>query len=211
MPGEPEDFSPNTASEASPFRENVANVCRVFRSEVLHEGSISEGGAAHGQPVQNAGSAVQSGTYRATLNRPSIRPMVPPMPWSRRFWHVPSRTPTSEVPDAEALRPDEVHTGGYVFSPGGWVAPRDSKPGWDWLPPQGAVERRDRAPGWVLCWLNLPLLDRWAESWLWSHGCYEVEPAATAPPPPPPGAGVREPRRPIPPRGTDPIRLPAPS
>lgn len=86
------------------------------------------------------------------------------------------------------------------------MAPRGSKPGWNWLPEDGAGERQDLAPGWVLWWLNLPFLDRWAHVWMWKHGCFEVTPPGDLPPPPP-DSSVREPRRPVPPYDSAPASM----
>jgi hypothetical protein len=84
---------------------------------------------------------------------------------------------------------------GYVFSPGGWTPPRGVLPAWSWVPPDGAKPRLDVVPWWVQVWYELPLIDRYAHAWMWSHGGWEVRP----PPITLPGdqAGVREPRGPV--------------
>jgi hypothetical protein len=58
-------------------------------------------------------------------------------------------------------------------------------------------------PVWVRIWSMLPVVDRYAYSWMWWHGGWIVPIDDTDPPPPPP-AGVREPRRPLPPTITAP-------
>jgi hypothetical protein len=69
-----------------------------------------------------------------------------------------------------------------VLSPGGWSPPEASQlPGWDWVPPQGAIPRPDLAPFWVRAWYEMPYFDRYASSWMWEHGAYEILPPSAAP------------------------------
>jgi hypothetical protein len=84
---------------------------------------------------------------------------------------------------------------GYVFSPGGWTSPRGVLPAWSWVPPDGAKPRLDVVPWWVQVWYELPLIDRYAHAWMWSHGGWEVRPPSITLP----GdqAGVRERRGPV--------------
>ena len=62
-----------------------------------------------------------------------------------------------------------------------------------------AAAAADRAwsvvPWWVQVWYELPLIDRYAHAWMWSHGGWEVRPPFIARP----GdqAGVRKPRGPV--------------
>lgn len=86
----------------------------------------------------------------------------------------------------------------FVRSPGGWEAPDGQRPGWSWLPEGGAVANLRRVPRWVRIWYALPLVDRYAYSWMWFHGGWLLQQAAG--PAGPPSAGVREPRRPAPDR-----------
>ena len=90
---------------------------------------------------------------------------------------------------------------GRIPSPGGWVVPPGVRPAWNWTPPPGIVPRPDRAPRWVRWWYGTPVIDRYAYSWMWWHGAWDVVPAVA----PAPGggdiAGVREPRRPRAPSG----------
>lgn len=81
------------------------------------------------------------------------------------------------------------------------------------------MPRLDRAPRWVRWWYATPLIDRYAHTWMWRHGAWDV-----VPPParePGGGAGVREPRRPVTPADagaasrsaeeTSTVNLPGPS
>jgi hypothetical protein len=87
-----------------------------------------------------------------------------------------------------------------VSSPGEWAVPVGERPGWSWLPPQGAFARLRSMPGWVRVWSMLPLVDRFAYSWMWWHGGWAVPIDETEPPS---AAGVREPRRPLSPDARD--------
>jgi hypothetical protein len=81
--------------------------------------------------------------------------------------------------------------------------PAGKRPGWSWVPEHGAIARPQSMPVWVRIWSMLPVVDRYAYSWMWWHGGWIVPIDDTDPPPPPP-AGVREPRRPLPPTITAP-------
>jgi hypothetical protein len=61
-------------------------------------------------------------------------------------------------------------------SPAGWLAPPGSKPGWDWIPSPVAAVRLDRMPAWVRLLYRIPLADRFAHRWMWSHGGFDVFP-----------------------------------
>jgi hypothetical protein len=79
------------------------------------------------------------------------------------------------------------------LSPGRWVAPPGTKPGWNWIPDgHGLHPRLSEVPTWVRLWYWTPFVDRWAHVWMWHHGGWSITPH------PPAGAGVREPRRPRP-------------
>jgi hypothetical protein len=49
-------------------------------------------------------------------------------------------------------------------------------PAWNWVPIEGAKPRLDVVPWWVRVWYELPLIDRYAHAWMWSHGGSEVRP-----------------------------------
>jgi hypothetical protein len=70
-----------------------------------------------------------------------------------------------------------------VPSPGGWAAPAGVLPAWNWTPPPGLEPRLDRAPWWVRVWYGTPLVDRYAQAWLWYHGGWDVVPPAAWTPP----------------------------
>jgi len=111
---------------------------------------------------------------------------------------APPRPPAgAAAPTVRAMR--------CVKSPGDWVVPPGERPGWSWLPEHGAIARPTAAPRWVHLWSMLPFVDRYAYSWMWWHGYWFVPIDETGPPPPP--AGVREPRRPLPPKPTRSLRL----
>ena len=63
-----------------------------------------------------------------------------------------------------------------VASPGGWSVPAGVRPAWDWTPPPGVEPRLDRVPLWARVWYGTPLVDRYAHSWLWYHGGWDVIP-----------------------------------
>jgi hypothetical protein len=63
-----------------------------------------------------------------------------------------------------------------VPSPGGWTAPRDVLPAWNWAPPSGMTPRLDRSPRWVRLWYRVPFADRYAHAWMWRHGGWDVVP-----------------------------------
>jgi hypothetical protein len=94
----------------------------------------------------------------------------------------------------DASRGADTPDHGFVFSPGGWSAPKGSVPAWNWLPPSGAVPRVDLMPTLVRAWYRTPLIDRYAYAWMWRHGGWEVKPPTVTD-----GgshAGIREPRPP---------------
>jgi hypothetical protein len=64
-----------------------------------------------------------------------------------------------------------------VPSPGGWSEPGE--------PPQGLTVRLDRMPWWVRVGYHIPLLNRSASAWMWSHGGFDVLPPLVKFPPPP--------------------------
>jgi hypothetical protein len=72
-----------------------------------------------------------------------------------------------------------------VPSPGGWNPPSGVRPGWNWVPPGGAVPRVDLMPRWVRLWYHTPFIDRFAHTWIWRRGGWEVvpPPAPSAPRP----------------------------
>jgi hypothetical protein len=82
-----------------------------------------------------------------------------------------------------------------VPTPGGWVPPARSLPGWSWLPPSGVTYDPRTAPLPLRVWLRVPVLDRFAHVWMWSRGHMRTLPPVE----PGDGSAVREPRRPSPP------------
>ena len=99
--------------------------------------------------------------------------------------HTGSR-PTAAQPGDHVRRP--VASGG-VASPGGWVAPPGTRPGWNWLPPDGAVPLLRSMPWWVRVWYRAPLIDRYAYEWMWWHGGWGILVTGSRDDGPPP-AGV---------------------
>jgi hypothetical protein len=63
---------------------------------------------------------------------------------------------------------------GRVFSPGPWAVPTRKIASLTWAPPGGVVPRLDLVPGWVLRLFYAPFIDRWAFTWMWCHGAFEV-------------------------------------
>lgn len=129
--------------------------------------------------------------------------------WYGGFRLVPNgqgRPPARAVPMGVKQAEPGLRMVRCVTSPGDWVVPAGARPGWSWLPPQGAFARRRSMPGWVRVWSMLPLVDRFAYSWMWWHGGWAVpiDEAGS-----PPAAGVREPRRPLPPSPTGHASVPA--
>jgi hypothetical protein len=61
-------------------------------------------------------------------------------------------------------------------SPAGWTAPPGVRPAWNWTPPDGIVPRLDRVPLRVRLWYRMPFADRYAHSWMWWHGGWDVLP-----------------------------------
>jgi hypothetical protein len=70
---------------------------------------------------------------------------------------------------------EEVIERGLVPSPGGWEAPKGSRPGRSWMP-EYARAAPERVPWWVRLWSKTPLVDRFADEWIWRHGGYLVLP-----------------------------------
>lgn len=69
-----------------------------------------------------------------------------------------------------------------VYSPGDWVAPTGSLPGWNWLPEDyGVRPALERIPRWVRAWFRTPFVDRYAYAWMWNHGGLELLPSAEGP------------------------------
>ena len=101
-------------------------------------------------------------------------------------------------PDLNQVSPEPD----LVRSPGGWMPPPRSKPGWDWLPPDGGTPDMLGMPRWLRVWYRTPFLDRRAHVYMWQHGYWWVgSPQPDRPEDPDGGAGVREPRRPAPSSG----------
>jgi hypothetical protein len=64
-----------------------------------------------------------------------------------------------------------------VPSPGAWQPPPGTLPGWNWIPPEhGLSSRLDRVPRWVRVWYKTPFVDRYAHSWMWHHGGWDIIP-----------------------------------
>jgi hypothetical protein len=61
-------------------------------------------------------------------------------------------------------------------SPGGWRPPAGSRPAWQWTPPDGLRERLERVPAWVRLWYKTPFVDRYACTWMWQHGGWDMLP-----------------------------------
>ena len=61
-------------------------------------------------------------------------------------------------------------------SPAGWQPPAGERPAWQWVPPCGLRVRLDRVPFWVRLWYKTPVVDRYACSWMWTHGGWDVLP-----------------------------------
>jgi hypothetical protein len=70
---------------------------------------------------------------------------------------------------------------GAVPSPCGWVPGLQRAPGQDWLPPNGLSPRLDRMSWWVNAWSRIPLIDRYADVYMWNHGGWETLPAPSSP------------------------------
>src|SRR5436309_137120 len=75
-------------------------------------------------------------------------------------------------PDLDQISPEPD----LVRSPGGWIPPPRSKPGWDWLPPDGGTPDMLGMPRWLRVWYRTPFLDRRAHVYMWQHGYYWVGP-----------------------------------
>lgn len=71
--------------------------------------------------------------------------------------------------------------GAVTLSPGGRVPPPGVRPGWDWTPDGGLSPRLDLLPRWVRWWYLVPLVDRYACTWMWHHGGWQVHGLATPP------------------------------
>jgi hypothetical protein len=83
--------------------------------------------------------------------------------------------------DAEALRARARRQAALprVPSPGGWMAPGEVRPAWNWTPPPGITPRLDRVPLWVRLLYATPFADRSAHAWMWYHGGWDVVPPGT--------------------------------
>lgn len=91
----------------------------------------------------------------------------------RRFAsHVDSGAELRQSPIIER-GPGAEHTVKWLSSPGEWTEPAGRRPGWSWVP-LGAVARPDLMPGWVRVWYHTPFIDRYARSWMWRHGGWDV-------------------------------------
>jgi hypothetical protein len=58
--------------------------------------------------------------------------------------------------------------------PPGVVPAAGGGAGLDWLPAEGTSLRLDLVPWWVRAWYQLPFIDRYAHTWMWRHGAWEV-------------------------------------
>lgn len=99
---------------------------------------------------------------------------------------IPRRSPTVVGPtEAEVAAARAAHALRWeteaVPSPGGWRPPDDVLPAWSWAPPDGITARLDRVPAWVRLWYGTPLVDRYAQAWMWEHGGYDVLPPGAEP------------------------------
>lgn len=95
---------------------------------------------------------------RVSVEGECARPVMPPMGCK-----------TGAVTEREQL------------SPGSWIPPAGVRPAWNWTPPLGLTPRLDQVPIWVRIWFRTPFVDRFAQSWMWHHGGWEI-----LPPPSPP-------------------------
>jgi hypothetical protein len=77
---------------------------------------------------------------------------------------------------AHALRIERRWDSEAAASPAGWRPPAGARPAWQWSPPDGLRPRLDRVPGWVRLWYRTPILDRYAYSWMWERGGWDVLP-----------------------------------
>ena len=110
-------------------------------------------------------------------------------------------TPPSNDRHAAPYQPPSATAGVCEASPGHWIVPAGQRPGWSWLPPQGAIPQLRAVPPWVRVWYRLPLVDRYAYSYMWHHGGWAVLPLAGDDTIPPPAAGQPAPNRPVGPHG----------
>jgi hypothetical protein len=104
------------------------------------------------------------------------------MRWPRRPRRVVSLTPHGRqfTPAREAWWGRRISSEpGFVLSPGGWTPPPGVLPAWNWLPSEGAAPRLDLVPWWARVWYHLPFIDRYAHTWMWRHGAWEVRPPDT--------------------------------
>src|SRR4051812_35057608 len=62
------------------------------------------------------------------------------------------------------------------LSPSSWMPPAGVRPAWNWTPPYGLTARLDQVPLWVRIWFRTPFVDRFAHSWMWYHGGWEILP-----------------------------------
>jgi hypothetical protein len=122
--------------------------------------------------------------------------LLPPASSSTSHPSSPTMTRMDTDPDQVSAEPD------LVRSPGGWMPPTGSRPGWNWLPPSGGTADLLGMPRWVRTWYRTPFLDRRAHVYMWRHGYWFVERPGGRPDDPDEGdAGVREPRSPGPASG----------
>ena len=71
----------------------------------------------------------------------------------------------------------------FVPSPGAWQPPAGTRPAWNWIPPDhGLTPRLDRVPGWVRMWFRTPFFDRFAYTWMWDHGGWDIVPPSSPAP-----------------------------
>ena len=117
------------------------------------------------------------------------------MAWSwrrsrrRHGWPGPRRGAAGGGQPARwSVRDTSPAESGRVPSPGGWAVPPGVRPAWNWTPPPGIAPRPDRAPRWVRWWYGTQFIDRYAYSWMWWHGAWDVVPAGGGD-----TAGIREP------------------
>lgn len=102
---------------------------------------------------------------------------------ARRVRGLPGPTVAESGPMLEALRAEARRQAALprVASPGGWSVPAGVRPAWNWTPPSGIEPRLDRVPLWARLWYGTPLVDRYAHSWLWYHGGWDVIPPESRP------------------------------
>ena len=122
------------------------------------DGFSSAAGVVGGIVVAYVAEAVFS--YRKPVNRGPVRATEAEIAAAR----------------AEARRAARRWETEAVPSPGGWRPPPGSRPAWQWTPPDGLRARLERVPAWVRLWYKTPLVDRYACTWMWHHGGWDVLP-----------------------------------